>query len=423
MTDIFDGLYDELDDGSSESRGQVYTVSELTEKIRILLEDSVGFVRIDGELSNYRVSPAGHCYFVLKDARASIQCVMFKRSHSLLQFEPTDGMQVEVIGNVSVYEPRGQYQVVVEFMKKSGVGALFKAFNELKKRLEEEGLFDNERKKEIPFLPQRIGVVTSPTGAAIRDILNVVARRFANVEVIIYPALVQGDRAGGEIARAIRRMNELRLVDVLIVGRGGGSIEDLWAFNEEVVARAIGDSEIPVISAVGHETDFTISDFVSDLRAPTPSAAAELVTRNQEELLKRVKSLDESLGVAFYNCLTRKRLRLEKASGSYALRSPLEKFRRYQQRMDELVERLSSLFVRNVKEKKHGLERLCAKLEALSPLSILERGYSVVFKSGTMEIIKSPRQVTEGSDILIRSAGGDYSATVDGNPTQNNQKR
>lgn len=410
--DIFDTLYDDIEDDALKHKSDVLSVSELTGKIKNLLETEIGFVRVKGELSNFKLSPSGHTYFNLKDADASIQCVMFKRSRSFLNFAPEDGMVIEIVGNISVYEPRGQYQLIVEFMQKAGVGDLFKAFNELKEKLEKEGLFDQSHKKPIPFLPRKIGVITSPTGAAIRDILNVIKRRFANVEVIIYPVLVQGEKAGGEIAHAIKKLNERKLVDVIIAGRGGGSIEDLWAFNEEIVARAIYDSQIPIISAVGHETDFTIADFVADLRAPTPSAAAELVTQNQREVLEKVAGFDSSLDLAMSNIVSHLKLRLEKASKSYALQSPIEKYHRFQQRLDEMIEKLNFNFANILLHKKHGINLLNQKLIALSPTAILERGYSIVFKDGTSEIVKSPAQVQAGNELRIKSVGGDYKAKI-----------
>lgn len=412
MDTFFDNLFDELGEDVKKERERVYTVSELTRKIRLILEDEVGLVRVKGELSNFTVSSAGHSYFVLKDAQAMIQCVMFKRSVSLLSFKPKDGIMVEITGNISVYESRGQYQIIVELMREAGIGELAIAFNELKNRLEKEGLFAPEHKKSIPFLPQRIGVVTSPTGAAIRDILNVIGRRFANVEVIIYPVPVQGKEAAKQIAKAIERLNKLNLVDVMIVGRGGGAIEDLWAFNEEIVARAIYKSKIPIISAVGHEIDFTISDFVADLRAPTPSAAAELVTQNQEDIHNRIVALHNSLILAMKSKISHLRLRLEKSAASYALRSPVEKFHRYQQRLDETSERLHLRIHRIISDNKNRYYIVNGRLIALSPLAILQRGYSIVYKEGKVEIIKSARQVEKGMRIVVVTGEGEYTAEV-----------
>lgn len=255
----------------------VYTVSELTRDLRVIIEDSFPGVWVEGEISNFILHTSGHIYFSLKDATSVLRCAMFKRANEKLKFSLKNGMKVIVLGSVSLYEARGDYQLIIEELEPRGVGALQLQFQQLKEKLQKEGLFDERYKAPIPFLPTRIGVVTSPTGAAIRDILSIARRRFANVEIIINPVKVQGVGAKEEIAAAIRQFNELGNIDVMIVGRGGGSLEDLWPFNEEVVARAIFDSEIPVISAVGHEIDFTIADFAADFRASTPSAAAELV--------------------------------------------------------------------------------------------------------------------------------------------------
>ncbi len=267
---------------------QIWKVSELTERIRDLLEGHFGDVWVEGEVSNCRAAQSGHLYFTLKDAQAQIRCVCFRDQVRSLKFRPEDGLHVTVRGSLGVYELRGEYQIYVSYIEPVGLGALQLAFEQLKKKLEAEGLFDEARKKPLPVLPRCIGVVTSPTGAAIRDILRVLKRRFANVHVQIYPVKVQGDGAAAEIAAGVRYFNRAKFADVLIVARGGGSLEDLWAFNEEAVARAIAESKIPVISGVGHETDFTIADFVADLRAPTPSAAAEIVVRSRVEFERNI---------------------------------------------------------------------------------------------------------------------------------------
>ncbi|MBU1487387.1 exodeoxyribonuclease VII large subunit, partial [bacterium] len=265
----------------------IYTVNELIQLMKASLEEDFGSIRVKGEISNLVRPSSGHLYFTIKDEQAQIKVAMFKSSQAGLRFIPADGMQVILYGRVSIYEKRGDLQVYAQWLEPVGKGALYLAFEQLKEKLRVEGLFDPAHKRPIPLLPRRVGVITSPTGAAIRDILNVSERRFANIRILLYPVRVQGREAPGEIAEAISVMNELNLVDVLIVGRGGGSLEDLWAFNEETVARAIFASKIPIISAVGHETDFTISDFVCDLRAPTPSAAAELVVKNKQDLEAR----------------------------------------------------------------------------------------------------------------------------------------
>ncbi|MCX7766847.1 MAG: exodeoxyribonuclease VII large subunit, partial [Candidatus Sumerlaeia bacterium] len=254
---------------------KIYTVGELTREIKKVLEENFGWVIVEGEISNFRVAQSGHCYFVLKDETAQLNCVMWRTEFLLLDFKPEDGKLVQVSGELTVYEQRGQYQLIVETMKESGLGALYKAFLELKDKLQNEGLFDVKHKKPLPMLPQRIGIVTSPTGAAIRDLLNILKRRFANLHIYLIPVRVQGKEAVPEIVKAIKLFNRLQNVDVIIVGRGGGSIEDLWAFNDEQVVRAVAPSRAPVISGVGHETDFTLCDFAADLRAPPPTAAAE----------------------------------------------------------------------------------------------------------------------------------------------------
>ena len=272
----------------TEPRPHIFTVSEITAAVRGVLEDVFDAVWIEGEISNLRVPASGHNYFILKDGKAQIKCVMFRNYRSGLKFAPEDGDQVLLFGRVSVYEARGEYQVIVETMEPRGLGALQKAFEQLKEKLDKEGLFKDEKKKPIPEFPWKVGIITSETGAAVRDILNIMQRRNPKVSVLLYPVKVQGDGAAEEIAEAIETMNQRKDVEVLIVGRGGGSIEDLWAFNEEVVARAIYKSKIPVISAVGHEIDFTIADFVADLRAPTPSAAAELAVPVLEDTARQI---------------------------------------------------------------------------------------------------------------------------------------
>ncbi|HDZ10569.1 MAG TPA: exodeoxyribonuclease VII large subunit, partial [Bacteroidetes bacterium] len=270
---------------------KIYTISEITRKIKRLLENAIPSIWLEGEISNFKRHSSGHIYFVLKDENSQISCVMWRGRNNGLYFTPQDGMKIQARGNVTVYEKRGNYQFEVLQMQPAGLGELQMALEQLKQSLKAEGLFDEQHKKKIPQYPEKIGIVTSPTGAAIRDLVSVVQRRFPSVQLILNPVRVQGAEAAGEIARAIDEFNAYGDVDVLIVGRGGGSLEDLWAFNEEVVARAIFRSKIPVISAVGHEIDFGISDFVADLRAPTPSAAAELVVRNREELLHTIQYL------------------------------------------------------------------------------------------------------------------------------------
>ncbi|MCH8157116.1 MAG: exodeoxyribonuclease VII large subunit, partial [Nitrospinae bacterium] len=278
-----------------QKKPRIYSVSEFTGETKAILEAAFDSVWIEGEISNLRIAGSQHAYFVLKDERSQVRCVLFKGYRAGLKFQPEEGDQVLLFGRVTVYEARGEYQLIVEHLEPRGLGALQKAFEQLKARLAEEGLFDEEKKKPIPEFPWKVGVVTSPTGAAVRDIINVIQRRNPKVSVLLHPVRVQGEGAAQEIADAIKQMNRMQDIDVLIIGRGGGSIEDLWAFNEEVVARAISASKIPIVSAVGHEIDFTIADFVADLRAPTPSAAAELVVPVLNDTVRELRRLTQQL--------------------------------------------------------------------------------------------------------------------------------
>ncbi len=314
----------------------IWKVSELTEQISALLEDAFRDVWIEGEVSNYRAAQSGHLYFTLKDSRAQIRCVCFRDQVRGLKFRPEDGLHITVRGSLGVYEPRGEYQVYVSYIEPVGLGALQLAFEQLKKKLETEGLFDEERKKPLPLLPRCIGIVTSPTGAAIRDILRVLKRRFANLRVQLYPVKVQGEGAAGEIAAALKYFNREKIADVLIVARGGGSLEDLWAFNEEIVARAIAASDIPVITGIGHETDFTIADFVADLRAPTPSAAAEIVVRSRQEFESHIQAYFRDLVREMRYLLSERRHRMRDLQSHHGFRQVELLVRRRHQQVDEL---------------------------------------------------------------------------------------
>src|SRR5438046_710394 len=318
------------------------TVSELTARIRDLLAKNFTELSVEGEISNCREAQSGHLYFTLKDEKAQIRCVWFKQDRRGVKFRVEDGLKVNLRGSISVYEQRGEYQIYVESMDPLGVGALQLAFDQLKKRLEAEGLFDAKHKKPLPLLPSRIGLITSPTGAAVRDVVRILRRRFPNVCLALFPVRVQGDGSALEIVKAIKFFNQQKTVDVLIVGRGGGSMEDLWAFNEEIVARAIFESKIPVISGVGHETDFTIADFVADVRASTPSAAAEIVVQTRREFDKHVKSLQDALGEQMrYRILVLSR-RVHELSARRGFRRPLDLLRQQRQRADELTSRLAT---------------------------------------------------------------------------------
>jgi exodeoxyribonuclease VII large subunit len=320
---------------------RVWKVSELTEQIGAILEGAFRDVWIEGEVSNCRLAQSGHLYFTLKDARSQIRCVCFRDQARLLKFRPEDGLHITLRGSLGIYEPRGEYQVYVTHIEPVGLGALQLAFEQLKKQLQEEGLFEQARKKPLPVLPRCIGVITSPGGAAIRDILRVLKRRFANVHVQLYPVKVQGDAAAGEVAAALRYFNRVKFADVLIVARGGGSLEDLWAFNEEVVARAIAASAIPVITGVGHETDFTIADFVADMRAPTPSAAAEIVLRSRQEFERHIADYQRQLVHHTRYLLSQKRHRVRDLQTHRGFRQMDLRLRSHRQRIDELSSSLA----------------------------------------------------------------------------------
>ncbi len=391
---------------NEQKEKHIYTVSELTKYIRVILEDSFPGVWIEGEVSNFVLHTSGHMYFSLKDANSVLKCAMFKRANMGLKFKPKDGMKVLCFGKLSVYEARGDYQLIAEEIEPKGVGALQLAFQQLKERLQKEGLFDQSHKIQIPSLPTAIGIVTSPTGAAIRDILNIARRRFSNVEIIINPVKVQGADAKDEIAAAVRDFNKMKNVDVIIVTRGGGSLEDLWPFNEEVVARAVYDSEIPVISAVGHEIDFTICDFVSDLRAPTPSAAAELVLPRKDDLINQINTALLRLKNSLSGMVETLSGRLERLKNSYALRQPMNMINQYVQEVDDLKKDLSLRVDHILKMRGEGFGSVIGKLEALNPLAILNRGYSVTVKVPSGEIIKDSARLSKGDVIETKFGKG-----------------
>lgn len=362
----------------------IYSVSQLTSNIKTILEDSFSNIWVEGEISNFKSHSSGHLYFTLKDHRSEMKCVFFKSENEKVKFEIKDGLLVNCAGRISIYEKQGVYQFYVSKMEPKGIGALQLAFEQLKEKLFKEGLFDQSHKKNLPFVPDRIGIVTSPTGAAIRDILHVLEKRFSNVEIIINPVRVQGDEAKDEIASAIEDFNRLNNVDVIIIGRGGGSLEDLWAFNEEIVARAIYNSNIPVISAVGHEIDWTISDFVADVRAPTPSVAAELVIARKAELIDRLEGIEKKLR-------------------SY----PLDILKEYEQELDNIADTLALHFEHYIKLKGENIKLLSEKIGLLSPLNILKRGYSITFKLPNRDVIRTMKDIQKGALIeTLLSDGG-----------------
>jgi len=392
---------------------KIYTVTEVTRNIRILLEENFASLWVEGEISNFVHHTSGHMYFSVRDANSSLMCAMFRRSNQKLKFKLNDGMKVICFGTISVYEARGDYQLIVEEIEPKGIGALQLQFEQLKERLKKEGLFDPGHKVPIPYLPTRIGVVTSPTGAAIQDILNIARRRFSNVEIIINPVNVQGEGAKEEIANAINEFNVLKDIDVMIVTRGGGSLEDLWPFNEEIVARAIYASKIPVISAVGHEIDFTICDFAADFRAPTPSAAAELVIPRKEDLENTINTARIRLRNALLGMVDVLSHKLASLSESYVLRQPINLIIQCEQRIDDLLKNLMLRADHLVKIRSENFGRVLGKLEALSPLAILKRGYSITMTEKDGHIVKDANSLKEKDMIRTKLAKGEIVSRVE----------
>jgi exodeoxyribonuclease VII large subunit len=438
------------------SQRKIHSVYDITSEIKRSL-DGMGILWIQGEISNFKRHTSGHLYFSLKDSRAQVKAAFFKNNNMYLKFRPEDGMEVVVRGRLSVYEPRGDYQVIVEYMEPVGLGSLQLAFDQLKEKLRKEGLFDDAHKVPLPLLPQKVGIVTSPTGAAIRDMLRILKRRNASLDVLLYPVKVQGQGAAEEIAAGIRCLNGRSDMDVIIIGRGGGSIEDLWAFNEEIVARAIYESELPLISAVGHEVDYTIADFVADLRAPTPSAAAEMVSGARDDLRMSVSSLRGRLSQAVRRGLERRRLYLERLAHNKAFTVAPNKIRDLQQRFDEgtlrlsqamrrftyevrhrervLFARLNALDLRRIirhkkdilvreyqgliavtKARQHHersrLELAVGKVDALSPLAILNRGFALC-RDSKGAIVKRAADVAPGDNVRVTLGSGELDCRVE----------
>ncbi|MBI3670265.1 MAG: exodeoxyribonuclease VII large subunit [Acidobacteria bacterium] len=435
---------------------KVLSVSELTGRIRDLLAREFIDIWVEGEISNCHAAQSGHLYFTLKDAKAQVRCVCFRNQVRLLKFRPEDGLHVTVRGSISVYEPRGEYQIYVEHIEPVGMGALRLAFEQLKKRLEAEGLFDPAVKKPLPVLPRRIGLVTSPRGAAVRDVVRILRRRFPNVHLILYPVRVQGEGAAGEIVEAVKFFNRKQLADVLILARGGGSLEDLWAFNEESLARAIRASTIPIITGVGHETDFTIADFAADVRASTPSAAAELVVQTRQEFDRHIAQLQHKMVQRMRYLLLEWRHRLQELAAHPGFQRLEDLLRLNRQQTDELVarlgvalqgrlERLRRRFTvaqtrivafdlrariaalrlrleqragdlqvraeRFLVGKRQRLERLMLQLDERSPLRVLERGYAIVYDAAG-NVVRAVEQVAIGDEIAIQLARGRLGAEV-----------
>lgn len=392
----------------------VLTVTELNLYIKNIFESNpfLNRVTIKGEISNFKRHSSGHLYMSLKDETGVIRAVMFRSAASKLTFLPENGAKVVAVGRVSVYERDGQYQIYLESMQPDGMGELHIRFEKLKQKLNAEGLFDAKYKKPLPKYPKKIGVVTAPTGAAVRDIINVLSRRFKYSDIVLYPVLVQGENAAQDIVSAIEFFNEHKYADVLIVGRGGGSIEDLWAFNEEIVARAIFKSEIPIVSAVGHEIDFTISDFVSDLRAPTPSAAAELVVPDEKELADKFGNVYRRLSSCAARIIESKKLMLKYYADKQTLKNPVYGINEKRMYLDSISKDFESEVLNILSEKKQNLGVLASKLDGLSPLGTISRGFSLAFnKDG--KLIKKVTDVKSGDKIDLRVSDGRVRATVD----------
>ena len=435
---------------------KVYTVSDLTEEIKGLLEEHFDFVWVEGEISNFRSPSSGHYYMVLKDEKAQIRAVMFRPQTRYLKFTPEDGMKVIVQGRISVYQPRGEYQIILDYLEPLGIGALALAFEQLKEKLAAEGLFDEKIKRPLPFLPQRVAVITSPTGAAIRDFLKIIRRRFANIEIIVVPVKVQGDEATAEMVEALDTINRELKVDVIVLTRGGGSLEDLWAFNQEELALAIRASRIPVVSAVGHEIDITISDLAADLRAPTPSAAAELIVMEKESLVERFKAMRGHL--ALYMKTYTSKLNQQLALLAKGLRDPRKGIADSWMRLDELqgwllklidltikerqknirgesralllyspIKLLGSLeqqvnfqrralilmILKRLKENRMALSLFGERLKDLNPSSVMERGYSITRKLPEKFILKDVAGLTKGDQVGVTLARGELVCQIE----------
>ena len=389
------------------------TVTQLNQYIkdRFDEDENLNAILVKGEISNFKNHYTGHLYFTLKDEKSLIKCIMFKSYADKLAFKPKDGMQVMVFGSVSVFERDGVYQIYAKSMLEDGIGDLYEKYEQLKQKLEKQGLFNTEHKKPIPLYPKIIGVLTSQTGAVIRDIINVATRRNPNVYIRLLPVPVQGTGAAEQIAQKIKLMNEKKLADVLIIGRGGGSLEDLWPFNEEIVAQAIYESEIPIISAVGHETDFTIADFVADLRAPTPSAAAELAVPDIYDLIQKINSYKNRCKISLQKQIELMKLRYEKCMKSKVFTDPMRKIRDINIILDSYVQKLENIVKNIQKNKQTQYIEIVTKLDTLSPLKTLSRGYTLTEKDN--QIVKSVNELKQGDKIIIRFYDGKKNAIID----------
>lgn len=392
---------------------RVLSITQVNEYIRASMDKDplLGAVAVRGEISNYKLYPSGHHYFTLKDENAALRCVMFKGNAFRLKFRPENGMKIIAFGKISVFPRDGAYQLYCSSLTLDGIGDLHVAFEQLKKKLAAQGLFDESCKKPIPQYPQRIGIITSSAGAAVHDMLRILKKRFPLSAVVLLPVRVQGVEAPGEIAAAIQYANRYRLADVLIVGRGGGSIEDLWAFNEEIVAHAIYDSVIPVISAVGHEPDVTISDFVADLRAATPSNAAELAVPDQDNLRQTLDAMSSAMSGQLSRQIKSARTHLNALTAGSALQSPVAYIKTRQAVLQSLNDKMNAVFSNTLHRKKQVFINSAAKLDAMSPLKVLTRGYSMVQRQDG-SVVSSYRQICQGEDISVKLGEGSIRATV-----------
>lgn len=393
---------------------KVFTVTEVNLYIKQLIEKDLflSYIYVKGEISNLKIHTSGHMYFTLKDRDSRIKCVMFKSNSSKIKFRPEEGLQVVIRGYFSIYERDGQYQLYAESIILEGTGELYKAFEQLKEKLQKEGLFDENKKKPLPYYPKEVAIITSPTGAAVRDIISIGKRRNPNTNILLYPVLVQGENAPMEIAKGLNYLNKFNKADVIIVGRGGGSIEELWAFNEEIVARAIHNSNIPVVSAVGHETDYTIADFTADMRAATPSAAAELVFPDKQQLKSYLKKIDSQINLSIISYMQDKRVKMEKLLGSYSFRNIETKIANYRHTVEILEEKLNNNIEAYIRQYYERLNLNIEKLSILNPASYLLRGYSYIKREQDGVLISSTKNVSIGDEIRIFLRDGNISALV-----------
>lgn len=394
--------------------GKIYTVSEINKYIKMIFDKDVYLnnVTIQGEITNFKAHYTGHLYFTLKDDTSTIKCIMFKSFASLIKFKPSDGMKVVITGQVSVFERDGAYQIYCRTMTPEGLGELYLAYEQLKEKLNKEGLFDSAHKKKLPYLPNRVGVITSRTGAVVRDIINVTTRRYPNVNLLIYPAAVQGVNVAQTVIEGLDTFNRLNNVDVIIIARGGGSFEDLFGFNDENLARKIFESKIPVVSAVGHETDFTICDFVSDLRAPTPSAAAELVYPQYSDIVQKISTDRNRIIIGIQNYIIRKREYVKRIKAAKLEKVPLDIINRYRMIIDSTIRKSENNIRLRIERYKSKCMQTISKLDALSPLKTLTRGYSVV-ENKERKVIKSVKDVKKDDKLNLTLVDGKINVIVE----------